>query len=213
VGLGSMMAGGNPAEGRQDDDFYATPPEATQAFLSFYGPFLEGYRRFYEPCCGNGAMAEVVTERFPEAEMEATDLVPRGYGMQASVFDIPPFFGSAPEVVITNPPFNLAEPIIRHVMGNWKPRVLALLLKSTYWHAAERTALFDEYRPSMILALPWRLDFMGQGRPTMEMSWFIWDQDRPSPIGYPVYRIAPNLNPKKRKAKSPRPSLPIRSAV
>lgn len=203
------MAGGNPAEGRQDDDFYATPPEATEAFLAAYKHFLEGYRRFSEPCCGDGAISKVLVRCFPEAVVQSSDLVYRGYGATADIFDCIQMYCvsdksvGTPEVVITNPPFNLAEDIIRHVMGNWKPRVLALLLKSTFWHAAERTELFNLYRPTMILALPWRLDFLGKGRPTMEMSWFIWDQDRPPINGYPSYRIAPNLNPKSKNRKSP----------
>ena len=193
-----MMAGGNPEEGRQDNDWYATPPEVTQSLLAAYGSFLEGYSGLYvEPCCGDGAISKILAQRLPEARVASFDLVYRGYGFQADIFSRVIQRDDEVDVVITNPPFNIAEKIVRHVMGNWKPKVMALLLKSTFFHAAERAALFEEYPPAHIFALPWRPDFLGKGRPTMECSWFVWDVNQPKGICY--YSVAPNLNPKRRQ--------------
>jgi hypothetical protein len=202
-GLGAMMAGGNSAEGRQEDDFYATPPEATQSLYAAYGAHLP--HLITEPCCGDGAISKVLVQN--GHTVYSTDLVDRGYGLQADIFSV----GTGSSCVITNPPFNIAEEIVRHVLGRWKSEILILLLKSTFFHADDRAAnLFNEFRPSRVYMLPWRLDFLGKGRPTMECSWFIWDKNNPTTDGFPSYRVAPNYNSKKRKTRARQHSgLPI----
>jgi hypothetical protein len=206
-GLGAMMAGGNPAEGRQDDDYYATPPEATQALIAAYGLNLHCRGIIHEPCCGDGKISEVL--KADNHTVISTDLVYRGYGHQFDIFELTAGNGFEPyPIVITNPPFNLAERIVRHVLGTWKSECLILLLKSTFFHAADRADdLWNTYRPSRVYMLPWRLDFLGKGRPTMECSWFIWDKKYPSADEYPSYRIAPNFNPKRKRARNVAGSL------
>lgn len=202
MGLGAMMAGGNPEDGRQEDDFYATPPEATKALLAAYGPFLKDRGTILEPCCGDGAISKVLESE--GYSVVSSDLVARGYGTQQNIFDVQ--YGHP--ITITNPPFSIAEEIVRCVLGKLKSDCLCLLLKSTFFHADDRAQyLFNEFRPTRIYALPWRLDFMGLGRPTMECSWFIWDRSNPSLDGYPSYRIAPNLNPKRKKRAKKLPFL------
>ena len=57
-------------------------------------------------------------------------------------------------VVVTNPPFALAAEMIRHLLGDLECRYVALLLKSTYWHAEKRTGLW-RWRPPAYCR-PWR---------------------------------------------------------
>ncbi len=199
MGLGSMMAGGNSATGRVEDDFYPTPPEATEALMQVIAGTLDKSWTIHEPCCGDGAMAKVIAGH--GFKVESTDIKPRGFGEEADYRELIMPQGQA---VITNPPFTLAPDLITHALWIWEVDFLALLLKSTFFHAADRTSLFNRFRPSLIMPLPWRLDFQNRGRPTMECSWFIWD--RRVVKGLPedpdtAYRIAPNLNPK-RRAKS-----------
>ncbi len=81
--------------------------------------------------------------------------------------------------IVTNPPFNLAADFIRHARSLRVP--FAMLLKSTFWHAADRRALFVETGPIKVLPLGWR-PAMAPDRgdsPTMEFSWTVWD-DAPS---------------------------------
>jgi hypothetical protein len=165
MGLGSAMIGGNPTTKRQDDDFYPSPPDVTVALLD--GIKFTGV--IHEPACGDGAMAKVMIDR--GYEVVASDLVARGFGTQEDFLAIDK--PRAPNIV-TNPPFLLAEEFIRHALGDLKTERLALLLKSTYWHAAGRLPLFREFRPSFFLPLQWRPDFMGLKRPTMEVAWFVW---------------------------------------
>jgi len=190
MGIGAAMAGGNPQDGREDRDFYPTPANVTQALLN-----VETFTGTIHECaCGDGAMAEVL--KAAGYTVIATDIEPLDYGTQADFLEI-----GAPlaDSIITNPPFALAAKFIEHGLGVLKPRKMALMLKSTYWHAAERRELFERYRPSAIYPLLWRPDFKGLGRPTMEVQWCVWDREH---MGHPIYRPLPNPTPKTRKRKA-----------
>ena len=121
----------------------------------------------HEPACGDGAIARVLS-RFGLTVI-ATDLVDRGYGWTGIDFlKVPPM---AP-IVITNPPFRLAEEFIAHAVTG--ARLVALLLKSDFWHAARRIALHDRFPPAQELVVTWRLDWTGQKRPMMNTTWWVW---------------------------------------
>ena len=129
----------------------------------------------HEPACGDGKIARVLT-RYGH-EVIATDLVDHGYGEPG--FD---FLTTGPMAsdVVTNPPFHLAEKFIACAVP--QARLVALLLKSDYWHAARRIALWQAFPPRQELILTWRLDWTGGGSPTMNCSWWVWG-DLPPPPG------------------------------
>lgn len=175
--LGAMMAGGNPAQGRRAHDYYATPPEATRALLAAEGEHLRAHigdcrPAIWEPACGDGAICRVL-----EAEgwgpVVASDLIDRGHG-EGGIDFLASTKLRAP-AIITNPPFRLAEAFVRHALLTLRCGWLALLLKATWWHAAERAALWRECPPAAIHPLTWRLDFTGGGSPAMECAWMVWD--------------------------------------
>ena len=175
MALGSMMAGGNPSNGRQENDHYPTPPDVTRALLKL-NPF-PAVEHVWEPCAGDGAMARVLKTRYPHVLM--SDIAPKPCEdviQEADFFDVK--FGFY-DTIITNPPFNLAEKFILHAFDNLNIKRLALVLKSTYWHAASRQALFQKHPPQMVCPLTWRPDFLGLGRPTMEAQWCVWNKTLP----------------------------------
>jgi hypothetical protein len=90
--------------------------------------------------------------------------------------------------IITNPPFNLATEFIRKARGFNVP--FAMLLKSTFWHAAERRALFVETGPIKVLPLGWRPAMAPErgDSPTMEFSWTVW-AGAPSVSGCEYYPL------------------------
>ena len=163
--IGSRICGGNTAYKRNASDFYPTPPEATQALLNFLR--LPEGTTVWEPACGEGHMVEVMEKN--RLEVIGTDIQTGTDFLQAE----------APEEVqwiITNPPFSLAEEFIRKSAEHRVP--FAMLLKSQYWHAAKRVALFSTITPAYVLPLTWRPDFLfktrGKGSPLMDVIWCVW---------------------------------------
>lgn len=165
--IGVAMAGGNPKAGRHDADFYATPADVTLALLGRMPPSGP----VWEPCCGDGAIGRVLSAH--GHDVVGTDLVDRGWGGHGGGHDVLRCEALAAPDVVTNPPFEMAEAVIDHLMS-LRPRYLAMLLKSTFWNAKRRRELFVRHRPSAVLALSWRPDFANRGRPTMECSWTVW---------------------------------------
>ena len=162
--IGSRICGGNTAYERKASDFYPTPPEATQALLDFLQ--LPKWTSIREPACGEGHVTEVFEKN--------------GYAVRATDLQTGTDFlnteSNYSDWIITNPPFSLSEQFIRKCSEYNVP--FALLLKSQYWHAARRVALFDKIQPAYVLPLTWRPDFLfkkrGGGSPLMDVSWCVW---------------------------------------
>lgn len=196
--VGVAMLGGNPLLGRKKHDFYATLPDvflAVRPRLDLRGPV-------HEFCCGDGAICRLL-----EAEgikTIATDLHDRGYGEAGH--DALKMDRLLADELVTNPPFDIAPQIIERVLA-MRPRILALLLKATFFHAARRTRMFRETPPSAIYALSWRPDFEGLGNPTMEMVWVVWDRDHVGPTVYDILDRPPGYAvtvQRKKKPKKPK---------
>ena len=167
----SAIIGGGKKEDRQKNDFYPTPPEVTIALMDFLD--LNSDLKVWEPACGNGAMSEVI--KTYGHTVHSTDLrLDNGYGIGGMDFlNLPnTLYKGLFDVIITNPPFNLAEEFILKALD--KAPIVAMVLKSQYWHAKKRVDLFRENTPAFILPMTWRPDFLGGGSPTMDCIWTVW---------------------------------------
>ena len=174
----AAIIGSGPKARRHALDFYATPPEATEALLQNVA--LDG--RVWEPACGDGAMARVIEAH--GYQVVGTDIEPRGYGMALDFLRARSLLGDS---IVTNPPFSRAYAFAEHAL-RLKPRLVALLLKSQFWHAVSRLGMFTRWPPAEILALTWRPDFDGRGAPTMDLIWTVW---RDGCRGPTIYRPVP----------------------
>lgn len=155
---------------RSEIDFYPTPPEVTIALMEFL--VIPKNKVIWEPACGEGHMSEVFKEL--GYTVISTELRETGYGENGV-----DFLTCNPrkcDWIITNPPFRDSIHFIKRCIELRKP--FALLVKSQYWHAKNRTELFKSHRPRFVLPLNWRPDFLfGKkgGSPTMECQWVVWD--------------------------------------
>lgn len=175
-GLGRAMVGGHGGpNSRQPNDYYPTPADVTRALLRVEAAKMRacGDGAVWEPCGRGGAiLREIAAAGF---ETVGTDIVPDPeHGVER--LDVLTAERALARIVVTNPPFALAPDIITHMLGKLKVQYLALLLKSTFWHAEERRIMFRTFPPARIYALTWRPDFLGGGAPTMECSWFVWQR-------------------------------------
>ncbi|MBK8159146.1 MAG: SAM-dependent DNA methyltransferase [Rhodospirillaceae bacterium] len=204
-GLGAMMLGGKaePAgrtgSERQAHDFYPTPEEATLALLDAEWPHLLAVARhggIWEPACGDGRLARVLERK--GFKVIGTDLIYRGYGDRRRR-DFLAEREPLARAIITNPPFqsDIVVDFIQQAL-TLCPGYVAMLLKATFFHAAERQDLFRRYPPAMIYPLAWRLDFLGLGAPALECAWYVWRRRGPRLADrLPTYR--PLMRPGKRK--------------
>jgi hypothetical protein len=163
------ITGGNHKGDRHVDDFYPTTPECVYSFLALERDHLKGMK-ILEPCCGDGAISKIlIQEGF---EVESADLFDRGYGEVGK--DFLWTMETSCQALITNPPFKLAEAFIYHALEVLEVEYMAMLLKSQYWHAKGRSALFAKHPPAVVYPMTWRPDFLGKGSPTMDCQWTVW---------------------------------------
>ncbi len=176
--VGVAMAGGNPVEGKQQDDgFYSTPEDATWALLDWLegsgviSAYIPPGTPFHECCCGDGRMAKIIAMRHP---VIATDLVDRGYGDEhGPSCDMASTAAPRSPVLMTNPPFFLADAMLKRILDT-DFLMVAMLLKTTYFNTKGRIPDFHGRPPAFNLGLTWRPDFRALGRPTMCVNWFVW---------------------------------------
>ena len=77
--------------------------------------------------------------------------------------------------IVTNPPFKHATAFIEHAV-ELGVTYHAWLLKADFLGAQQRLKLVQEFGyPARIWGLTERPDFLGQGGPTMNCAWLVWD--------------------------------------
>ncbi|MBU8543946.1 MULTISPECIES: TRM11 family methyltransferase [Roseomonadaceae] len=172
-------------------DFYATPAWVTEALLRHVT--LRG--RVWEPCCGTGAIAEVLMRRaYP---VEASDIADHGYGRTGidllGCTEMPPGCGA----LVTNPPYGdggeqRARPrapsalldLLRHMLALTAVRQAQLaLLVRLQWIAGQRAAALIQAAPcTHVIALTRRIRWFDQGEATNgaqhHHAWLVFDHAR-----------------------------------
>ncbi len=163
---------GHNANGdREKDDFYPTPPSATQSLLD--NQKFEG--NIWECACGNGAMSKVMEES--GYEVYSSDLIDRGYG-ETGV----DFLKSTKQVdnIVTNPPFNLSTEFTEIALKLANKKV-CMLNKLSYLEGIKRKELiFNKNKLEKVLIFSRRVPFKKESTQSkaaglMAFAWFIYD--------------------------------------
>ncbi len=167
----TIIGGSSDKYDRNDADFYATPPECTEALINALPDMFTTDKIIWEPACGNGAISGVFLRR--GFSVQSTDLHDRGFGKSGHDFlsdDHVEF-----DVIVTNPPFNISVDFIERSFAFGVP--FAMLLKATYWNAARRLDLFERTKPRYVMPLSWRPAMSPErGKSaTMDFCWTVWD--------------------------------------
>jgi hypothetical protein len=158
-------------ENREKDDFYPTPPEATEALLA-----VEAFAgAIWEPACGDGAICKVLLRH--GYETVATDLVDRGYGIARRDF-LMEFQASAPNI-ITNPPFKLINEFIKQALFLTTGKV-GILARLACLEGGERRQIFDTSPLARVWVFSRRLSMYRNGENTgnggtIAFAWFVWE--------------------------------------
>jgi hypothetical protein len=166
---------------RKERDSYQTPAWVTRAVVPHL-PDLKG-RLVWEPACGDGLMADVLTE--VGMEVASSDI---NCGMDF----LEQGKTAGCRAIITNPPYALAQEFIEHALDMMEPDgIVSMLLRTDFDHAKTRAHLFGgcpAFAKKLVLTkrIVWFED--AKAAPSFNHAWFIWDwcHSGPPTIAYDI---------------------------
>ena len=166
---------------RPPTDHYPTPPEMVRALLSVES-FPGGC---WEPCAGSGDMAAVLREAGHTVRATTIEAVvnkadrPR-FRVQGGIDFLTQAETRHPNI-ITNPPFRIAEEIVRHALS-LRPAKVSILLNMRFLASVGRTAgLFRSNPPARVWLFGDRTSMYPagydgpRGSSTENYCWIIWE--------------------------------------
>lgn len=176
---GGKLAGGNPARGRADNDFYATHPDSTKALLEVEEIIYPAL----EPACGEGHISKLLEPY----KVKSFDLIDRGYGNVGIDFLTNEFLGEY-ETVITNPPFNLFQEFVEKALKVANKKVI-MFGKLQALEGQKRATFLQKTPLRTVYVFKKRQQPMRNGKSndeitgkkmssTMAFAWYVWE------IGY-----------------------------
>jgi len=183
---GRVIAGAVGSRKRIENDYYATPPEATQVLLDSFD--LTDCETFYEPACGEGHISQVLERWFNpitcNVKIYSSDLIDRGYGDTGLDFLKSSNAHNKVDCIITNPPFKLAQQFIEKSLEESNKYVI-MFAKIQLLEGIGRKKLFDKHPPKYIYVFTNRINPLRNGNPldekgkpwcsTMCFAWFVWE--------------------------------------
>ena len=166
---------------RQERDFYPTPAWVTEALLRR----VRLPNGIWEPCCGNGAMAQVLETH--GHRVVGTDLVAQGYGETGRDFLTEPQLPKGATAIVTNPPYGrrLYE-FVDRALELTQPvgGMVAMLVNSQWPYGAANSARLRVPAFDAEIKLTNRIVWFtgANGKPAKQPQenhcWLIWDWSR-----------------------------------
>jgi hypothetical protein len=173
---------------RRAGDHYPTPAWCVERLVEAVE--LPG-RWWLEPAAGEGAIIRALRPHAPPDVMWTAIDIRQDFHPQLGELGACPLVASFPawsvtraaelaaapgsprgyDLVITNPPFSLAEDFIRAAL-RLAPTVI-MLLPLSYLASAEREPLWREWTPDLYV-LPDRPIFVGASSAHADYAWFVW---------------------------------------
>jgi len=178
---GGKLAGGNPARGRAENDFYATHPDSTKALLEVEEIIYPAL----EPSCGEGHISKLLDE----TQLDSHDLIFRGYGHGGIDFLAENYEENLNyQTIITNPPFNLFQEFVEQALTIAKKKVI-MFGKLQALEGIKRATFLQKTPLRTVYVFKKRQQPMRNGKSndevtgkkmssTMAFAWFVWE------IGY-----------------------------
>ncbi len=221
------MSSTNRGAERRADDLYVTPHWVTHRLLDACPWLLPGEWKvnaptWHEPARGTGAIVEAVNSwcrarpgvKAPSWLTQDIREMPKPaveeFVCQDFLSPWWPFPHRVPEVLITNPPFSLAEEFVRRALAVC-PGYVVMLLRLAFLETEERNQLLREQPPD-IYVLPNRPSFTGKGQDSCAYAWMVWPEaTRRHREHGEVHILA--TTPLAERRSAPRPQLEIGGAT
>lgn len=204
------MSSTNRGGQRSPADTYPTPAYAVRRLIEEFES-TDVFKKagvFCEPCSGEGAIVDVVESYYPGRKWYATDIREEALRYLAerhpnvetrcvSAIDQFPAEWEDPKVIITNPPFRIAEEVLNRLLRDHANADIFLLLRVNFVGSVRRQPFMEAYPPDMYV-LPNRPSFLGEGQTdSIEYAWFHWGPV-PRKREYGTWKVLP-LTPKEER--------------
>ena len=165
------------------DDFPTPQCVIDQCVSRVVRPF---FRTALEPAAGDGRICKSLRQLIPTSLIHGIEIQERHKENLTAVCDqvtIGNFLDqnvSTYDLIITNPPYCLAEEYVRKCLLRLEPYgQLVLLLRLGFLESRgrwERLWSVVESRPTQVYVLCKRPSFTGQGTDATAYAWFVWDR-------------------------------------
>lgn len=163
---------------REENDFYATNPEAVNNLL-IYEKFNKS---IWEPACGEGNISKVLKTH--GYDVYSTDLIDRGY--QDKIVDFLETSVKWEGDIVTNPPFKHAnEFILKSLECINDGAKIAMFLKLNYLSGKKRyNEIYSKFPPYKVYVFSGRTacsknnDPKGFKSGAIDFAWFIWEKGK-----------------------------------
>lgn len=178
------MSSTNRGYDRHKSDYYITPQKPIRDMLEQIKkdiPFIANPHRtlsILDPCAGgdpnNPTMAypEAIHAVLPHIEVDTVDIREDSSARLKADYLTTPMHA---DIIITNPPFNIAEEILEKALTEAGEYVI-LLLRLNFWGSKKRHKLLTENPPKYCYIHPRRMSFTPDGKTdSIEYAHFVWD--------------------------------------
>ena len=153
---------------RSNHDHYETPRYTLMSLLAHHQikyPVLE-------PCAGWGSIANILKSNGEVVTNDIDSDMPCDYNFNYLRWGPSNEF----ETILTNPPFNIAESIIKKSLQDCNPgNEVIMLLRLDFLGTEKRRLFWKDHPPKQIYALSKRPRFV-RGGDSNEYGWYVWEK-------------------------------------
>lgn len=196
------MSSANRGRARNKDDLYETPYWMIEAEIPRIKQILsdiEGVPKIWEPCAGNGRITRVLRHFFPDAFIHSSDI-----GEFDGLDQVIDFLACEPgwqkhrwDLIISNPPFFLAQPIIEHAQKLVADEGSVLMLERLNFFGTKKRESWLTWDVPHSDISPRRASFLPTGQcDSIEYAWLEFQSRHKSdnrPKGYGYNRLLPTM--------------------
>ena len=182
------MSATNRGSKRINSDFYVTPQQSIEVLLDnikhIANPFNPNYK-ILEPSAGDGAICKVLKHKLPYARVVANEIREeenrhlKTLANQVHNYDFleyPSHYCDC-DLIITNPPFSLAQEFIEKALSISKPNTyVIMLLRLAFLESKKRHAFWQKYPLSELYVLSQRPKFINNKSDATAYGWFVWNK-------------------------------------
>lgn len=169
------MSSANRGRARNKDDLYETPYWLIEAEIPRLKHLLRGIDRprIWEPCAGNGRITRVLKHFFPNAIIRATD-IGEFEGLDGTLdFLACTAGGIEQDLIISNPPFFIAQEIIQHAQELVKETGMVIMLERLNFLGTKKREPWLRRNPPGSSISPKRASFLPTRQcDSIEYGWF-----------------------------------------